>query len=253
MTGGTEDVALEVSDLHVSYGNVRAVRGVGARVLPGRITLVLGANGAGKTTTLRAIAGLLRPERGQVSLRGARIDGLPGHEVVRRGLALVPEGRRVFSSLSVLDNLRAGGHTAPKSLAANLDRVFEMFPILRERRQSAAGYLSGGEQQMLAFGRALMSDPTVVLMDEPTMGLAPVMVDSVLAKVRAIADTGLGVLMVGQSVDSGMELADDMVVISRGEVVFSGTAAQGRASASVVQAVLGESALGGVKAAQDRA
>ena len=184
---------LEINDLHVNYAHVEAVRGVSLSVQPGKITLVLGPNGAGKTTTLKAIAGIEPPVSGTVTLDGADITGLAPHAIVRRGVALVPEGRRVFGPLTVAENLRLGGYTASKSqFDETLARVYEMFPILRERSEGAAGLLSGGEQQMLAFGRALMSQPKVMLMDEPSMGLAPVVVDTVLEKVRAMADGGIG-------------------------------------------------------------
>jgi branched-chain amino acid transport system ATP-binding protein len=235
---------LEVSDLHVSYGQVEAVRGVSVRVQPGRITLVLGPNGAGKTTTLKAIAGVHPPASGAVTLDGSDITGLAPHAIVRRGIALVPEGRRVFGPLSIAENLRLGGYTAPKAaFDETLARVYEMFPILNERREAAAALLSGGEQQMLAFGRALMSQPKVMLLDEPSMGLAPVVVDTVLQKVRAMADGGIGILMVEQNAEAGLEVADEVVAVTRGEVVYSGAAKEARNNASVLRAFLGEAAL----------
>jgi branched-chain amino acid transport system ATP-binding protein len=235
---------LEVSDLHVSYGQVEAVRGVSVTVQPGRITLVLGPNGAGKTTTLKAISGLHPPTRGTVTLDGSGLTGLAPHAIVRRGVALVPEGRRVFGPLSIAENLRLGGYTAPKAaFDETLARVYEMFPILSERREAAAALLSGGEQQMLAFGRALMSQPKVMLLDEPSMGLAPVVVDTVLQKVRAMADGGIGILMVEQNAEAGLEVADEVVAVTRGEVVYSGAAKEARNNASVLRAFLGEAAL----------
>jgi branched-chain amino acid transport system ATP-binding protein len=235
---------LEISDLHVSYGNVQAVRGVGMRVSPGKVTIVLGANGAGKTTTLKAVAGLEKPVSGRVTLGGDDITGLAPHKVVRRGISLVPEGRRVFGPLTVAENLRMGAYTADKATTAEtLDRVHEMFPILSDRAGSAAGLLSGGEQQMLAFGRALMSQPTFMLLDEPSMGLAPAIVDSILAKVRQMADSGIGILMVEQNAEAGLEVADDVVAVARGEVVWAGPAAEAKNNASVLRAFLGEAAL----------
>ncbi|MER6975807.1 ABC transporter ATP-binding protein [Streptomyces carpinensis] len=235
---------LEIRDLHVSYGKVEAVRGVSASAAPGRITLVLGANGAGKSTTLRTVAGLVPAVSGEVVLDGKVITGRPGHTIVRDGLVLVPEGRRVFAPLTVEENLLLGGYVAPRAKSAEtLDRVYEMFPILAQRRRGAAGLLSGGEQQMLAFGRALMSSPRVMLMDEPSMGLAPAMVESVFGAVREIADAGIALLVVEQNAELGLEIADDVVVVARGEVVFSGEAEQARSDASVVRAFLGEAAL----------
>ena len=235
---------LEVKDLHVSYGNVQAVRGVGMTVTPGKVTLVLGANGAGKSTTLKAIAGLVPTTSGLVTLNGDDITGLAPHRVVQRGISLVPEGRRVFGPLTVAENLRMGAYAAQKAtIAPTLERVHEMFPILTERAGAAAGLLSGGEQQMLAFGRALMSQPRVVLLDEPSMGLAPTIVDSILTKVREMADSGIGVLMVEQNAEAGLDVADDVVAVARGEVVYEGPATEARNHASVLRAFLGEAAL----------
>jgi branched-chain amino acid transport system ATP-binding protein len=178
-----------------------------------------------------------------VTLDGQDITGLPAHKVVRRGIVLVPEGRRVFASLSVLENLKLGAYTAPAGRDANLERVFATFPILAERRSGAAGLLSGGEQQMLAFARALMSQPRAMLLDEPSMGLAPAVVERVAESVRAMADSGIGILMVEQNAEVGLEVADDVVVVNRGESVFAGTAEAARSHASVLRAFLGEAAL----------
>ena len=237
---------LQITDLHVSYGAIEAVRGVGLEVKPGKVTLVLGANGAGKSTTLKAVAGLHPPVSGTVTLDGEDITGIAAHKVVARGIALVPEGRRVFGPLTVAENLRLGGYTAAKpAYDETLARVYEMFPILRDRSNGAAGLLSGGEQQMLAFGRALMSQPKVMLLDEPSMGLAPVVVDAILEKVRAMADAGIGILMVEQNAEAGLDVADEVVAIARGEVVYSGVAGDARSHASVLRAFLGEAALAG--------
>ncbi|MBB3665187.1 branched-chain amino acid transport system ATP-binding protein [Prauserella sediminis] len=235
---------LDVSELHVSYGPVHAVRGVSFAVEPQRITLVLGANGAGKSTSLRAICGLQPARGGSVRLDGAELLGKRPHRIVRDGVSLVPEGRRIFAPLSVAENLRIGGYTATRSqVAALVDEVYDRFPILAQRRDMPAGLLSGGEQQMLAFGRALMGQPRVMLLDEPSMGLAPGMVDTVLTSVRAIADSGIGVLMVEQNVDAGLAVADTVSIVARGEVVRSGEAEQLRQDAAVVHALLGEAAL----------
>ena len=235
---------LEIADLHVRYATAEAVRGVSLSVTPGRVTLVLGANGAGKTSTLRAAAGLVKAHAGRVVLDGRDVTGLAPHRIVRAGMVLVPEGRRVFAPLTVEENLVLGGYTASRDRSREvLDRVFTMFPILRERRSGPAGLLSGGEQQMLAFGRALMSSPRVIMLDEPSMGLAPTMVESVLEAVRAMADEGLSVLLVEQNAEMGLEVADDVVAMARGEVVFTGPAAQARSNASVLRAFLGEAAL----------
>ncbi|OZC48065.1 ABC transporter ATP-binding protein [Rhodococcus sp. 06-621-2] len=236
---------LVVSDLHVQYGKVSAVTNIGLTVEPGRITLVLGANGAGKSTTLRTIAGLVEPTSGTIVLDDVSLVGLKAHKVVRRGISLVPEGRQVFASLSVAENLRIGGYTSTREKREkNTELAYELFPILRERKDGPAGLLSGGEQQMLAFGRGLMSDPKYIMMDEPSMGLAPAVVDTVMASVREIADRGLGVLMVEQNAEAGLRVADDVVVVNRGDSVYSGGAEEARSHSSVVLAFLGEAALG---------
>ena len=235
---------LEVSDLHVEYGKVSAVTDISLTVEPGRITLVLGANGAGKSTTLRTIAGLVEPTAGSIVLDGESLVGLRAHRVVKHGISLVPEGRQVFASLSVAENLRVGGYTSTsEKRAQNTELAYELFPILRERKDGPAGLLSGGEQQMLAFGRGLMSDPKYIMMDEPSMGLAPAIVDTVMESVRDIADRGLGVLMVEQNAEAGLRVADDVVVVNRGESVYSGSAEEARSHSSVVLAFLGEAAL----------
>ncbi len=235
---------LEVRDLQVSYGAVNAVQGVSVSADVGKVTLVLGANGAGKTTSLRAISGFHRPRSGAVIIDGDDLAGRRAHVLVRHGLVLVPEGRRIFSTLTVEENLRIGGYRASRSAAeATIGEVFEQFPILHDRRAMAAGLLSGGEQQMLAFGRALMSQPRVILMDEPSMGLAPAMVEAVMTKVREIADRGIAVLIVEQNADAGLRIADDVSVITRGRTVWTGPADD--ADRAAVHAVLGETALDG--------
>lgn len=235
---------LEVTDLHVNYGPVNAVHGVSFSAEAGKVTLVLGANGAGKSTSLRAVAGFHKPRSGQVVLDGSSIAGNPAHRVVRKGMTLVPEGRKIFFPLTVEENLRIGAYAAPrKSIEPSMAEVFDQFPILAERRSSAAGLLSGGEQQMLAFGRALMSKPRLMLMDEPSMGLAPTMVERVLTSVRAMADSGIGILMVEQNADAGLAIADSVVVVTRGESVWSGTAAEARGNNAILHAMLGEAAL----------
>jgi branched-chain amino acid transport system ATP-binding protein len=209
----------------------------------GKITLVLGANGAGKTTTLRAICGLQKPRSGTVSLDGTEIQGLKASKIVRRGLVMVPEGRRVFAPFSVEENLKLGGYTAKNRDNSTLEQVYETFPILFERRNGAAGLLSGGEQQMLAFGRALMSQADTILMDEPSMGLAPAVVDSVLQSAKDIANSGKTVLMVEQNAEASLEVADYVFLVERGEVAYSGTAKEAREDPALVRAFLGDAAL----------
>lgn len=233
---------LEVNDLNVSYGAVNAVQGVDLRADVGKVTLVLGANGAGKTTSLRAVAGYHKPKSGSVLIDGVELVGSRAHKMVSNRLVLVPEGRRVFSTLTVEENLRIGGYRATRSqVEGTMAEVYDQFPILSDRKGQQAGLLSGGEQQMLAFGRAVMSQPKVILMDEPSMGLAPTMVDSVMTKVREIADRGIAVLIVEQNADAGLLVADHVSVITRGKTVWTGPAAD--ADKAAVHAVLGESAL----------
>lgn len=237
---------LEIRNLSVAYGTVVAVTDVSLSATPGRVSLVLGTNGAGKTTTLSAAAGALPVRSGTVLLEGKDITAMAPHNVVRSGLVLVPEGRRVFNKLSVEENLLLGGYTVPNSRLRRerLAAAYAMFPILAERRTFAAGLLSGGEQQMLAFGRALMSAPRYVMMDEPSMGLAPVMVEQVLATARRIADAGTGVLMVEQNANAALDIADDVFVMARGSIAFHGTASQARSDSSILRAFLGDAALG---------
>ncbi|WP_166392255.1 ABC transporter ATP-binding protein [Nocardioides ochotonae] len=235
---------LEVTDLHVNYGPVRAVHGVSFAAQSGKITLVLGANGAGKTTSLRAVAGFHRPASGTVTFDGQSLVGTPAHKVVRKGMTLVPEGRKIFFPLTVEENLRIGAYVAPRGgIEKSIEEIYAQFPILGERRSSQAGLLSGGEQQMLAFGRALMSKPRMMLMDEPSMGLAPTMVEQVLTSVRRMADHGIGILMVEQNADVGLRIADDVVVVNRGETVWTGPASEARGNKAIVHAMLGEAAL----------
>jgi len=235
---------LQITDLHVRYGRVEAVRGVDVSATRGRVTLVLGPNGAGKSSLLGAVAGLVPAHAGRVTLDGLDVTGWAPHKVVRHGMVLVPEGRRVFAPLTVEENLVLGGYSVSREVSrAELARVYEMFPILAERRSGPAGLLSGGEQQMLAFGRALMSRPRVMLLDEPSMGLAPALAETVIGAVRDIADTGIAVLLVEQNADLGLDVADEVVAVARGEVAFTGTADEARAQASALRVFLGEAAL----------
>ncbi len=234
--------ALTAADLHVSYGNIRALRGVSLAVAEGTICAVVGANGAGKTTTLNAICGLRTLSAGRVTLDGRDVTDVPAHDLVPLGLVQVPEGRRVFSRLTVRENLRMGAfrRRSPRAeLAAELERVLSLFPRLRERLSQLAGTLSGGEQQMLAMGRALMSRPRTLLMDEPSMGLAPQIVDQVFETIVAINKTGVSVLLVEQNAFMALEIASMAYVLQSGEVVLSGPGPELLNSDAVREAYLG--------------
>ncbi len=217
--------SLAVEDLHVAYGNIRALRGVSLNVESGTICAMVGANGAGKTTTLNAICGLRTLTRGRVLLDGRDVTAIPPHDLVPLGLVQVPEGRRVFSRLTVRENLAMGAfrrNASRSALAAELDSVLAIFPRLQERMPQLAGTLSGGEQQMLAMGRAMMSKPRMLLMDEPSMGLAPKVVDQVFDTIVAINKLGVTVLLVEQNAFMALEIAQMAYVLQSGEVVLSG-------------------------------
>jgi branched-chain amino acid transport system ATP-binding protein len=229
---------LSVSALCASYGAIRAVDGIDIAVDEGRFVTILGANGAGKSTTLRAIAGLHRPVTGTITLDGTAIGHLPAHRVVRRGLALVPEGRMVVAPLTVAENLLLSRHAGRGDERELLDRVYTLFPRLAERRRQMAGLLSGGEQQMLAIGRAMMTAPRVLLLDEPSMGLAPAIVDQVFAAIVTLHRAGQSILLVEQNAEITLELCDYAYVMRRGAIVAQGTAAALRADAGVLDAYL---------------
>ncbi len=232
---------LSIEDLHVSYGEIPALRGVTLQVQAGEIVALLGNNGAGKTTTLRTISGLLRPHRGRFSLEGRSLVGVPPHEVVLRGIAHVPEGRRIFNRLTVRENLMMGAYLRTDGdIEADLDRVFSLFPRLQERITQVAGTLSGGEQQMLAIGRALMARPRLLLLDEPSMGLAPVLVEQILETIRDINRQGTTILLVEQNAAMALGIAHRGYVLETGSIVLSGSAAELAENAEVRRAYLGE-------------
>jgi len=232
---------LEVSNLVVRYGQVTAVHGIDLRLAQGQVATLLGSNGAGKTSTLNALSGALTPSAGTITFDGEDITGRPSHKVARAGLVQVPEGRRIIGPLTVEDNLRLGAYHQRSSsrLRQLLDDVYEMFPILHERRDKAGGLLSGGEQQMLAFGRALMSEPKILLLDEPSMGLAPIMVDKIIEAVGQIAERGLSILMVEQNAAAAFELATYAYVLEQGEVILEGTVESVKNDPLVLRAFLG--------------
>ena len=234
--------SLAADNLHVAYGNIRALRGVSLSVPQGTICAVVGANGAGKTTTLNAICGLRTLTAGRITLDGRDVTRVPPHDLVPLGLVQVPEGRRVFGRLSVRENLGMGAFRRTCSradLAAELERVLQLFPRLRERLSQVAGTLSGGEQQMLAMGRALMSAPRTLLLDEPSMGLAPQIVDQIFDTIVAINRTGVTVLLVEQNALMALEIAQIAYVLQSGEVVLAGPGRELMDSAAVREAYLG--------------
>jgi branched-chain amino acid transport system ATP-binding protein len=232
---------LELTDIHTYYGNIHALKGISVRVELGEIVTLIGGNGAGKSTTLNTISGLLRPRQGHIRLYNEDLGKLKPHTIVAKGVVQVPEGRRVFGRLTVTENLEMGAFTRDSAaeIAQNLEKVFALFPRLKERRTQLAGTLSGGEQQMLAMGRALMAQPKVLLLDEPSMGLAPVLVDSIFDTIRQLHATGTTILLVEQNARMALQIADRGYVIQTGEVILSDTAAKLRQNEAVQRSYLG--------------
>ena len=232
---------LEVSHIQAQYDGVIALHDVSFGVPEGKVVSIIGANGAGKSTTLRAISGQPRPSAGEIRFRGQRISGLPAYRIAELGIAHVPEGRKLFSRLTVLENLLVGSFS-PRGRAGedeSIERIFTMFPRLRERATQRAGTLSGGEQQMLAIGRGLMLRPALLMLDEPSLGLAPKLVDEIFATIRAIADEGMTILLVEQNVREALALADRAYVLQTGRTILEGTGQELLESDLVRQAYLG--------------
>lgn len=221
---GSEKTLLSVKDLNVSYGAIHAVQGISFDIHEGEIVTLIGANGAGKSTTLNTIAGLVKPDSGSITLDEKNLVGQRAHKIVETGLALCPEGRRVFSRMSVAENLEMGGYTQPDSQnAKTVKMVYEHFPRLRERKNQLAGTLSGGEQQMLAMGRALMSRPKLLMLDEPSMGLAPLLIEEIFQIIRQLGDAGTTILLVEQNANMALKVADRAYVLELGKVAKHGT------------------------------
>lgn len=233
---------LEVRDLQVYYGMIHAIKGISFDVNQGEVIALIGANGAGKTTTLHTITGLLAPKSGSVLFEGKDITKVPAHKIVSMGMAHVPEGRRVFAELSVYENLKLGAYTRKdkKEIEETLARVYKSFPRLEERKNQLAGTLSGGEQQMLAMGRALMSKPKIILMDEPSMGLSPILVEEIFHIIREISAGGTTVLLVEQNAKKALAIADRAYVLETGNIVLSGDAEEMMNNDSIKKAYLGE-------------
>jgi branched-chain amino acid transport system ATP-binding protein len=233
---------LEVHDLRVSYGKIEAVKGISFSVEQGQVVTLIGTNGAGKTTTLRTLSGLLRPVSGQIIFEGQRIDTMPAHEIVQKGIAHSPEGRRIFPRMTVQENLELGAFIRDDAanVKTDMQRVFELFPVLDERKTQAAGTLSGGEQQMLAMGRALMSKPRLLMLDEPSMGLSPIMMQRIMSTVKELKSQGTTILLVEQNAQAALSLADHGHVIETGRIAVSGTGADLLNNEEVRKAYLGE-------------
>ena len=233
---------LEIENLHTYYGNIHALKGISLTVEKGEIVTLIGANGAGKTTTLRTISGLLHPREGAMMLEGESIVGVPAHKLVYQGIAMVPEGRGIFAKMSVQENLEMGAFSRSDktSISSSFERVFSLFPRLRERRSQVAGTLSGGEQQMLATGRAMMTNPRILLMDEPSMGLAPVLVEAIFDTIVQInKQEGLTVLLVEQNALMALSIANRGYVLQTGTIVLSDTAQKLTTNEMVQKAYLG--------------
>ncbi len=233
---------LEIHDLEVYYGVIKAIKGVSFHVDEGEVIALIGANGAGKTTILHTITGLLSAENGNVMFKDVNISKIPAHKIVSMGMAHVPEGRRVFANLSVLQNLRMGAYTRKDKagIEASLENVYMRFPRLKERQNQLAGTLSGGEQQMLAMGRALMSDPKILLMDEPSMGLSPIYVNEIFDIIQEVSKAGTTVLLVEQNAKKALSIADRAYVLETGKIVLEGKAADLLNNEDIKKAYLGE-------------
>ena len=231
---------LNVNDIAVFYGSIRAIKSISFTVNAGEIVTLIGANGAGKTTTLNTIAGLLHPKSGSVSFMGENLASVAPHSIVSRGLALVPEGRRIFLQMTVEENLEMGAYTQKKeAIKPLLEQVYEQFPRLKERRRQIGGTLSGGEQQMLAMGRALMSSPKLLMLDEPSMGLAPILVEQIFEIIRTLHRNGTTILLVEQNAQMALSIADRGYVLETGKITLSGTGAELANSENVKKAYLG--------------
>ena len=233
------DVILSIKDLKVKYGGIEAVKGISFDVREGEIVTLIGANGAGKSSTLRTISGLVKPAGGSISFKGEDITGMDPTEIVKRGITLVPEGRRIFADLTVLENLRIGAYLRHDSLKEDIEWVYSLFPRLKERSWQAGGTLSGGEQQMLAVGRALMSRPKLIMMDEPSLGLAPIIVRGIFDIIKEIHERGTTILLIEQNANMALQTADTGCVLETGRITLTGTGEELLKNEAVQAAYLG--------------
>ena len=232
---------LQVTDLHVKYGNIEVLHGINLQVGQGEIVTIVGANGAGKSTTLLTISGLVKPSKGTILLEGRPLEKMKAHEIVEAGIAQVPEGRRIFGTLTTQENLGLGAFTRnnPQKIKKNLDWIYGLFPILSERKQQLAGTLSGGEQQMLAIGRGLMAEPRLLILDEPSLGLSPILVEELFALIKRIHADGVSVLLVEQNVVQSLEIASRAYILAEGHCIMSGRSADIGADPNLKRAYLG--------------
>ena len=231
---------LKLENIHTSYGSIKAITGITMEIRQGEIVSLIGSNGAGKSTCLMTISGILRPSSGSIFLNGKDISGLAPHKVVARGISQVPEGRRIFPRLTVLENLQMGAFLERGNFTASLERIYKLFPILEERQKQYGGTLSGGEQQMLAIGRALMANPDILLLDEPSLGLAPIMVSKILKTIREINSEGVTILLVEQNALAALKLAHRGYVLENGSITISGSSEALLSNEKVKHAYLGE-------------
>lgn len=231
---------LKVDDINVYYGSIHAIKGISFEVEEGEVVTLIGANGAGKSTTLNTISGLLRSKTGSIEFMGQSLAKVPSHKIVERGLALVPEGRRIFLQMTVQENLEMGAYTRSKGeQAESIAKIYDQFPRLKERYKQVAGTLSGGEQQMLAMGRALMSRPKLLMLDEPSMGLAPILVEQIFKIIQTLHEAGTTILLVEQNAQAALSIADRGYVLETGKIVTSGTGTELLASPEIKKAYLG--------------
>lgn len=230
---------LEVNNLHTNYGAIRALKGISFKIMQGQVVSLIGANGAGKSTTLNTISGLLKPTQGEIIFEGEDITGMNPHDVTRKHLIQVPEGRQIIANMSVMENLTIGTHIRNDKVDTDLDNIFARFPRLAERKRQKAGSLSGGEQQMLAVGRALMMRPRLLMLDEPSMGLAPLLVNEVFALIAEIKSQNIPILLVEQNARKALQIADYAYVLERGVIVQEGVASELRNDEAIISAYLG--------------